>query len=381
MSDKTTSGNREQDESRAQQPNDGKTVWERGNNGGGWALMIRWTGASATTFVLASQWSVGFLSLGCAPITDPNAAAYREVTTEPAPSPRWGHTLVYDGARDQLIAFGGNGPNGKLNDTWAFSLVRETWQTLETNEGPSARLTPAAIFDAPRNRMIVVGGDIGTSFASDETWALDLETLQWSTLPPIPVARFDVIATSDNERAWFYGGFSAQFAGLGDLWELDLTTDTWTERTNTGPEPKARAAGGMAKRGDHLVITMGHDNSTITHDTWEYGLSNLHWFEQDTQGEPLVGAHYGVAFDEQCNTLLLAFGDDNDYYDIGYTSALVLHKPFRFELLPSSNALPPRRNAAAAVDPVRRRMVIFGGRQGFGASLGDTWTIGLGECL
>lgn len=310
--------------------------------------------------------------VGCAGLTDPDAPPWRQIEGE-GPSPRWGHVLVHDPAGDRLIAFGGNGPSGKLGDAWTFSLETETWEELSTGPGPLPRLTPAAILDAPRNRMIVVGGDVGLSFASDETWALDLGTLTWSELPRIPVPRFDVIATSDAERAWFYGGFSAQFAELEDLWELDLATDTWRTPPDDGVRPGARSNGGITKIGDRLVITMGHDSVDITDDTWEYDLLHERWTELSPAGEPFVGAHYGYATDELLETLVLVGGDDNDHFDVGVTSALILDGAPRFGQLRTSTLLPPRRHTAAAIDPVRRNLVIFGGWEGFGNTLGDTW--------
>jgi hypothetical protein len=330
---------------------------------------------------LAALASIAAFCAGCSGLTDPEAAAWRPIEAETAPGPRWGHVLVHDPARDRMIVFGGNGPGGKLADTWAFSLETERWTELVTSAGPSARLTPAAILDAPRDRLIVVGGDVGTSFASDETWALDLATLTWSELPPVPIPRFDVIATNDDRRAWFYGGFSAQYAELDDLWELDLETDAWSARTDTGPRPAARSNGGITKVGERVVITMGHDSVDITGDTWEYWLSSFHWYQLAPASEPVVGSHHGYATDAACDTLFLVGGDDNDHYDVGTTSALVLRGTPRFELLPSANLLPPRRHTAAAIDPERRMLFVFGGWQGFGETLGDTWVHPLGGCL
>lgn len=318
---------------------------------------------------------------GCSGLTDPDAPGWRQVEAEIAPRPQSGHRMVLDGARDRLILIGDPGGADALADTWAFSLETERWEELATSSGPGSRIGASVLLDAPRDRVLLVGGDLGVESASNEAWALDLATLAWSELPPIPAGRFEAMATNDDRHAWFFAGFAGQQSDLDDLWELDLATDTWSARTDTGPHPAARASGGIAKRGDQLVITMGHRTAALAGDTWEYGLSSLHWYQLAPEGEPVAGTHHAYADDAECGTLLLVGGDDDDRNDVGVTSALVQGDPPRFEVLPSSNFLPARHNAAAAVDPSRRNLIVFGGWQGLGAALGDTWVHPLGGCL
>lgn len=335
----------------------------------------------------ASVAFVAALSVGCAGLTDPDAPAYRKLDAELGPSARWGHTLVYDGARDRLLTFGGEGPGGKLSDVWAFSLETEEWSELSTSDGPAARVSAAVLLDAPRDRLIVAGGSYGPSDTSTETWALDLASLTWSLLPDVPTGVSAAAVANDSTRAWLHGGLFPAGSATSQLLELDLESDTWSVRTDTGPRPAARAYGVIAKRNDHLVIALGNDNdnngdaNSVPGDVWEYGLSTLHWYELDARRAPIAGTGHAYAWDAACEALLLTGGDDNDDYDVGVTTALVLRSLPRFELLPASNTLPPRRRAASAVDPVRRKLVVLGGLQGYGDTLNDTWLLPLGDCL
>jgi hypothetical protein len=145
-----------------------------------------------------------------------------------------------------------------------------------------------------------------------------------------------------------------------------------------GARPRDRSNGGIAKIGDRLFITMGHDSVAITADTWAYDLAAGRWDEVAVTGTPFVGSHYGYATDELYSTLVLVGGDDNDHFDVGVTSALILDDAPEFGYLRTSNLLPPRRHTAAAIDPVRRNLLVFGGWQGFGNTLGDTWIHPLG---
>jgi hypothetical protein len=38
------------------------------------------------------------------------------------PSARWGDTAVYDGKRDRMLVFAGEGASGELADVWSFDL-------------------------------------------------------------------------------------------------------------------------------------------------------------------------------------------------------------------------------------------------------------------
>lgn len=319
---------------------------------------------------------------GCNGLLDPEAPAWREIEieTETSPRPRWGHVLAHDAARDRLLLFGGSKASGALGDTWALSLETGQWEELSTSEGPSPRVSPAAVLDAPRDRLVVAGGHVAEDTDSDEVWALDLATLTWSELAPLPYGLHEAVAANDEERAWLFGGLSGSGTPLEDLHELDLATGSWTVRTHTGPHPAARAAGGIAKRGDQLVITMGIDASQPTGDTWLYDLPSYHWFRLAPEGAPVAGAHHAYAADAECDALVLVGGDDGDHYDVGLTSVLRLDEPPGFDLMPSSNALPPRHRAAAVIDVARRDLIVFGGVRGYAEVLGDTWIHPLGGC-
>src|SRR5258706_5273345 len=89
------------------------------------------------------------------------------------PTPRAGHTGIYDPVRQRMIVFGGN--DGALsNQVWALSLSGPPAWTLLTPIGtpPSPREAHAAIYDPIGDRMIVFGGTDGT--LRNEVWSLSL---------------------------------------------------------------------------------------------------------------------------------------------------------------------------------------------------------------
>ncbi|MCK5683963.1 hypothetical protein KAJ27_07575 [bacterium] len=91
------------------------------------------------------------------------------------PTPRNGHSMVYDSDRDRVILFGGQaGNNGqKFNDLWEWDGI--TW-TEKTPAGtkPSARSGHAMGFLADNGTVVVFGGSDGGNKA--DTWIWDGNT-------------------------------------------------------------------------------------------------------------------------------------------------------------------------------------------------------------
>src|SRR5439155_23205805 len=72
---------------------------------------------------------------------------------------------TYDGRRDRLLVFGGQGSLGDHNDTWAISLgASPAWSPLATTGDslPVPRSGHSVVYDSNRDRLVVFGG----SFAS-----------------------------------------------------------------------------------------------------------------------------------------------------------------------------------------------------------------------
>ncbi|MGH7741443.1 MAG: Kelch repeat-containing protein, partial [Candidatus Eiseniibacteriota bacterium] len=142
-----------------------------------------------------------------------------------APSPRFGHSAIYDPAGDEMIVYGGNG--GGENGTYALSLGEiPTWRLVPTTGGPPlARTYHTAVLDSRQERMIVHGGASGSYF--EDTWELTLgPTPTWTQLAPAgapAVARYLHNAIYDDAAAsmFVFGG-----RGTGDLRKL-----TWSQAT------------------------------------------------------------------------------------------------------------------------------------------------------
>jgi hypothetical protein len=220
-----------------------------------------------------------------------------------------------------MIVFGGNGP---INETWQLAMVASpgnigTWSQIFPGGPPSPRRQMSAILDPVRRRMVMFGG-ISDSPRND-VWSLSLAgPPTWTQLTPTgpyPLPRRGHGAVYDpvRDRMIVFGGLSTSGHALNDVWSLSLSgSPTWTELSPSGLRPAERAGCALIYDPvrDRLVLFAGGD------------------------------LHPG--------------GDFNDVWQLSLTGP-----PAWTRLSPSGTAPEERSWTSAIYDPVRDRMVIFGG--------------------
>ena len=74
------------------------------------------------------------MCVACSSQLDSGAPAWRRVTSV-GPSARWGHSAVYDAPRNRMIVFAGQSASGELADLWSLDLTTETWTELNASGG------------------------------------------------------------------------------------------------------------------------------------------------------------------------------------------------------------------------------------------------------
>ncbi len=152
---------------------------------------------------------------------------------------RYGHSGLYDSARDRFVIFGGYAGGGSnRNDTWSLDLRTLVWSQVATTGGPpSARQCFASSWDQSNNRFIVSGG----WGSSGDTWFLDLNTFGWSRAAPAPNVFYKVGIAFDNVTGRMIvvdgeHGIPADSMAL----VFDVRSNTWFDVNVTGVAPPPR---------------------------------------------------------------------------------------------------------------------------------------------
>lgn len=318
------------------------------------------------------------------------------------PSPtRGGHTAIYDPVRDRMLVFGGW--DGSFhNDVWELSLAGSPHWSQLTPAGvpPPSRIGHAAIYDPVRDRMVVFGG--GSGFFRNDVWALSLSgDPAWSAIATAgtrPSARYGHAAIYDpvRDRLVVFGGYRQDDGSdhyLNDVWALSLAGNpTWSALAPAGETPSARFLHAAIYDGEHdrMVVFGGSDaqlgelpvgNRGFRNDVWALSFAGIHaWSELTPGGPPPPGRNGHTAIYDAVRSRMVVFGGysydgtDHYYHDVW---SLSLEGNSVWSALASTEDLPSERYLHSGIfDPVRDRMVMFGGGSN-GGFRNDLWALSL----
>ncbi len=310
------------------------------------------------------------------------------------PSPRWTQSAIYDPLRDRLVVYGGyDGNLTFLSDVWALSLAgTPAWtQLAPTGTPPGERGRHTAIYDPIRDRMVVFGGIYysgSTLTVMNDVWALSLAgTPAWTQLAPLgvaPPARWSHSAVYDaaRDRMLMFGGYDASSAPRNDVWALTLTgATTWAQLAPSGSPPSARYGHSAAYDSlrDRMLIFGGWNGTTRFNDVRALSLAGAPtWAALAPAGPPPSGRCYqsGV-YDPLRDRVVVFAGYDGSLLNDVWALSLS-ETPSWTELIRTCGRTPGKRYAHTAVyDPVRERMLVFGGYDGASSYLGDVWALSL----
>lgn len=156
---------------------------------------------------------------------DPTSVDWEQKTATQGPSPRWGHSMVYDAKNKRVVLFGGFDANHRpLNDLWFYSVENDEWTEFTTyrdEQVPQPRGGASLVYYGDRDydraiedycvggnkqRIVLFGGTDGKSYFND-TWVFDDSQGRWILASPVgeqsispPPRAFASIVYAQNGR-------------------------------------------------------------------------------------------------------------------------------------------------------------------------------------
>src|SRR5688572_468379 len=283
----------------------------------------------------------------------------------------------------------------------AVTNIDGVWSALDgAAAAPSARREYAAVYDRVHRRYVMFAGFTnqlgGGYFLFNQVWTLDLdqETPEWAfvSIPgTVPGGRHSPQWGYDpaRNRLLVFGGYGSHLPGhpyayLNDIWELKLNGNpSWTELTPSGTAPGGRLAGTAVFDVLHQRFVGFGGTAGLPVDTWQLDLKGQPvWSTVPTSGTEPPGS-YGMTsiFDAKRNRMVVFGGSTSaDYFGVHnnvWELDLQADTPQWRQLNPTGTLPAARRSLTSVFDPVRDRMVIFGGWDGQSddpsSFLSDTW--------
>ena len=190
------------------------------------------------------------------------------------PSARTRHRMAYDAQRQRVVLFGGvSFATGTLvGDTWEWDGANWTQRTF--GSGPNARNYHAMAYDPVRQRVLLNGGNDGSSNAGlTDTWTYD--GVSWTLQGALSAGFFGKGASFDErrQRVVEFGGYSGPTATTvftNELWEWDGST--WAQQTAAGPSARRWPAMAWDGVNQKTLLFGGDDGNGVIGDTWLWGL-------------------------------------------------------------------------------------------------------------
>lgn len=282
--------------------------------------------------------------------------------------PTVGGAIAYDGARDQIVLFGGQKATGDTSTRVLDARTSNGWVThraaYPVGEVVAAR-DNALVFDDPVSKKVVLFGGNGPGSDFADTWSWDGSS--WSR-PPTKAPAPPPSTTSDGPAVYHEASRRTLVwtRSGGFTWDgLD-----WAA-TSAGPSPRRGAA--MTYDAEHarVVLFGGRDaaDERPLDDTWLF--DGATWSLATPTTRPPARFGTALAYDPERRRVVM-FGGSPESGDTWTWDGS------QWSEAASSPANRPTARAAANVfryDPDRKVLVLSGGfRTSNGTFLGDTWT-------
>ena len=214
-------------------------------------------GGSGTSGYLADTWSW-------------NAGTWTELLPGTSPAARGYSQLAYDPGTGRLLLYGGYN-DADFADTWSFDATANTgngaWTQLTPSANPGARSSFTMAFDGARSQLILFGGwSFGGQTLLGDTWAYAVPPVNPPDAPAAPIAvpgnaQVALSWTAPADGGSPITGYTVSYKPTaGSSWTTQAVTAPTTSATvsgltnGTGYDFKVRAVNDIGA-GDYSAVT------------------------------------------------------------------------------------------------------------------------------
>lgn len=301
--------------------------------------------------------------------------------------------LAYDSRRDQIVVFGGwervchHGCFTRFENTVRLLPLGGPlrWTIAETaGDRPVPRGGTGFVYDRANDRIVMAGG-FGSEGSLTDTWSLSLgDRMAWAPLPSALIG-----PAPDPSYPMFHDGVRGRMLvtnldSRNDVWELWLAdSGRWREAVGGPHRPGGLSSSTLvcdvASR--RLLVFGGHRGSTASasDQLWTMDLIEKRWMLHGPSGHAPEARYSHSAIFEPVRGRMVIFGGSGGSYLADVWTLRMGDAPGWEELHPSGTPPSARLGHSAIYDPIGDRMIVFGGLDANGRYLEDIWALSLGS--
>jgi hypothetical protein len=284
-----------------------------------------------------------------------------------------GQKMIYDPVGQKIILFGGSYYSTSYTfygDTWSLDTAKNEWTKLTTNGSPSARFNHAMVYDSDRREIVLFGG-FSASDRIGDTWIYNIADNKWTNVSPQtgPSRRSDPGAAYDAKanKVVIFGGYGLGDKIQGDTWVFHVEQKTWTQMKPTN-KPMGRYGGIMVYDsytekcllfGGHLEDENGKDYG-YENEVWAYDYAGDNWEKVSTQNKPPVRYWHDLVYDTDGQRIILFGGSQGGGNDLGDTWIYSCRDKAWTKVASTENPA-ARAQPSLAYDKSTKKTVMFGG--------------------
>ncbi len=313
------------------------------------------------------------VSAGCSPapvtVSTPTIAptvAPNEVVENPPPCAE--ADLIYHAQLHQMLLVNCVEDASRENPNIIWGWDGTQWQRV-TEGGPPRRILGGVAYDEKRNVLVLYGGrtiDLGK--CSQETWEWDGQAWkEYDVAPPTACDHVRMVYDATRGESILFSGLDPSEKLVNETWSWNGTE--WKLLSSEGPESRGHF-GYVYDPAHEQILLYGGYATSVSDEFWAW--KDDAWQEINFPG-PGTLSHFGMAYDTDANALYI-FGGATSTSTFGSLTdkTWVLTGGHWSELHPADS--PSKRGSPAmSYDPLRKRIVLYGGFDANRTSLDDTW--------
>ena len=277
--------------------------------------------------------------------------------------------MLYDTERRQVVLLTASKQSG-LEELWSWN--GKQWQFIP-GSGPAARELGGAVYDTRRKRIVLHGG-MGLNpddLRRGDTWEWDGKTWQQMTDTSVGTRDHHTMAYDEARgKTVLYGGAKLDRSAPTETWEWDGRK--WTMIATPGPGTRHHFPMVYDSQRKQVVLFGGlSQDYKLHHDTWAW--DGKTW-QKLSDGGPPPRYHHRMAFDSQSGVIVLFGGLGGGQPPATFDDTWIWDGQHWTEIKTASPS--KRSDNVMAYDPVRHRVVLFGGSYWDGkvtTHYDDTW--------